>query len=165
MASDRTLLKQLRAGMYAGSALANVADAVKKQDYEVFTHSVDNSSNAAANRSKEPIVTDPLAGKVISAKLTPSVDVVNNDLNFLTFTLAKQTANGSSTTVAAGNTAVTGGLGNIYAFNPITLTLVANATDYSAGDTLTWAITATNNGKAVSAANAAAKLNVTIERV
>ncbi len=165
MASDRTLLKQLRAGMFAGSGLSNVTDAVAKQDYAVFLHSVDNSSNAAANRAKEPVVQDPLAGKVISAKLTPSVDVVNNDLNFLTFTVAKQTANGTSTTVASGNTAVTGGLGNIFAFVPVTLTLTANAADYSAGDILTWQMTATNNGKAVSAANAAAKLTVVVERV
>lgn len=165
MASDRTLFKQLQTGQYAGSQLSNVVDAVAKVHYAVFSHAVDNSANAAANRAKEPITQDPLAGKVISATLTPSVDVVNNDLNFLTFTVAKQTANGTSTTIASGNTAVTGGLGNIFAFVPVTLTLTANAVQYSAGDLLTWQMTATNNGKAVSAANAGAKVTVTVERV
>lgn len=163
--SDRSIIKGLQQGQYGSSGLSNVADTVPKLHYAVFTHGVDNSSNAAANRSKEPIVQDPLAGKVISAKLTPPVDVVNNDLNFVTFTVAKQTANGTSTTIASGNTAVTGGLGNVFAFVPVTLTLTANAVEYAAGDLLTWAMTATNNGKAVAAANAAAKLTLVVERI
>lgn len=166
MATDREIIKGLQKGEYGSSGLADVSAAVQKMHRTVFTHTVDNSGNAAANRAKEPIVMDDVgAGKVISAKLVPSVDVVNNDLNFLTFTVAKQTANGTSTTIASGNTAVTGGLGNIFAFVPVALTLTANAVEYAAGDTLTWQMTATNNGKAVCAANAAAKLVVVAERI
>lgn len=162
--SDRGIIKELDLGRYGSSGLANVSDAVAKSHSEMVVYNF--VSTATTNAVQEVCVwqDDVCAGRVKNVKITAPAAWTASDLNYLTFTLSKRTANGAATVVASANGQTTG-IGNVTAFLPFTLAITANATDYAVGDMLTFKALQTGNGAVLGLANCNPILSVLIERI
>lgn len=77
--------------------------------------------------------------KVLTCKFTPVSNVTADNTSPITFTLAKRTQGGSSTTIATANTAATaaGGLGSLTSFTSYAMTVNTSAATVAANSMLT----------------------------
>jgi len=163
--SDRGIMKELDLGRFGSAGMANVADAVAKEHSEMAV-SYNFISTATTNAVQEVTVLqdDCCAGRVKAVKIIAPAAWTASDLNYLTFTVSKRTANGAATVVATANGQTTG-IGNVTAFLPFALAITANATDYAVGDQLTFKALQTGNGAVLGLANCNPLLSILIERI
>lgn len=163
MSADRTKMKNLEVGMFGSAGFSNVQQEVSKSHYRTITVLVSDAATAGTAVTETPIGTLPNDAKVVAAYFKTPIAVTANDTTFATFTVSRRTAGGSGTAIGSQTTKITGGTGNVTAFNPNPLTLTAANVQCSAGDELTLAIAKASTGVALNAATSYVSVTVVLE--
>lgn len=165
MASDRYILKQVQQGHVASvDTMTSQKQAVADSNSRVVQALCTDGGTAATAVTEEVIFIAPRQGTVRSVNIAAPVAVTASDTTFATFTVSSRDANGAnSATVATQTTKITGGLGNLTAFKPATLTLTAANANVAAGAVLTLAVAKASTGVAIASATAGCLVTVDFE--
>lgn len=168
MATDTAIAKNLEAG-YLASALGSNANAVAqvaKENQRTYTVLVADAATAGTAVTETIVGTVPYACRVISWKVSTPIAVTASDTTYATFSGARRTAaGGTSTAIAVQTSKITAGLGNMTAFAAYSLDLTAANTELVAGAQLTFAIAKASTGVALTAATSYVNVTVVTEDI
>ena len=114
---------------------------------------LDDAATAGTACAEKVVHIAPTSGEVISCTVAPGAAITADNTDKATFTLAKRTGAGGATTIASGDTSITGAL----VFTPIFITqalnITASAVKYALGDVLTMKVVKGGAGQAISSAS------------
>lgn len=166
--SDREFLKQAQAGQIGSMPLAGDPNVPVRNAHTKYYQFLVSDAATAGTAVTETAMKIPVQGKVIGVSVTAPIAVTANDTNYATVTVAKRTAGGSASTIAAKNTKTSGssGSGSLTAFAPYDFPAAAFTAaniQLAAGDALTLAIAKTGTGVALNAATSYFCVTVAVE--
>lgn len=167
MATDRAILKQVQTAQLESTAASDGEGEIKKTHYRTYSVLIDDAATAGTAVTETVIARVPVASRVVSMYMSSPIAVTAHDTNYATVTVAKRTDGAAGTTVGSETTQTSGsgGTGNMTAFAPYAIPLVAAAVDLAAGASLTVAVAKAAAGVALTAATSTFSVQVTVEEI